>query len=95
MVSERRRARMQPAAEPVGDVPDWVWGDEFRARRWVRDHGGSVEGRYEAYQEWRERCRRWLNERGLVIDGVNVQYHEFKRIEREEPHRILRRPRPS
>lgn len=90
MVSERRRARMQPAAEPVEGIPEWVWGREFRTRRWLLDHGGSAEGRYEAVKEWEVKRDAWLRERGLVMYGMaGLGYEEFRRICREEPHRVI------
>lgn len=94
MVSERRAARAGLGRPPVqaDGIPEWVWGDQVRPRQWARDHGGLKEGRYDAVMEWRERCRQWLDERGLVMDGVNVAYEECRRIKREEPHRVLRRP---
>ncbi|MCC0099444.1 hypothetical protein K7B10_32650 [Streptomyces flavotricini] len=46
-------------------------------------------------REWRVKRDDWLEERGMVVDGMRgLSHQEFKRIEREEPHRILRRPTP-
>ncbi|QDN87403.1 hypothetical protein [Streptomyces sp. RLB3-6] len=95
MASARRAARAglnRPEAEDDG-VPDWIWGREFTPRRWAADHGGTFEGRYDAAMEWRRQRDAWLHERGLVVQGMaDVSYEDFKRIEREEPHRVLRRP---
>ncbi|MFE2967856.1 hypothetical protein ACFXKC_30105 [Streptomyces sp. NPDC059340] len=94
MASARRAARagLNRPAEADDGVPEWVWGREYTARQWVRDHDGRIEGRYEAAMGYRARCREWLDERGLVMQGMNVSYEEYKRIEREEPHRVLRQP---
>lgn len=84
--------RRRPEAPPVDtEPPEWIW--QFPTRRWVVEHGGSMDGLHEAKREWHERCREWLDERGLVMwDHSVMTWLEFKRIRREEPHRILRRP---
>lgn len=84
--------RRRPAPPPtVMEPPGWLWA--FPARRWVAEHDGRADGRYEAAMQWHERCRKWLDERGLVMWGhSSVTWHEFQRIRREEPHRILRHP---
>lgn len=94
MVSARRAARagLDRSPEETDDgIPAWVWGREFMARNWVRDHDGRIEGRYEALKAWRQKRDAWLREHGLVVHGMaGLDYEDFKRIEREEPHRILR-----
>ncbi|MFJ3635227.1 hypothetical protein [Streptomyces sp. NPDC090112] len=43
-------------------------------------------------REWRTKRDAWLEERGLVVSDMRgLSWQEYKRIEREEPHRILRR----
>lgn len=95
MASARRAARAglnRPESDGDG-VPEWVWGREFGPRQWVADHDGSFEGRYDAVKAWREERDAWLQERGLVMSGMHgLSYEDYKRIEREEPNRILRRP---
>lgn len=94
MVSARRAARAGLHREQDEDdgIPEWVWGREYTARQWARDHDGSIEGRFEALREWRARCHQWLDDQGLVMQGMNVSYEEFKRVQREEPQRVLRPP---
>lgn len=95
MVSARRAARagLNRPAEADDGIPEWVWGREYTALQWARDHGGRIEGRFEALRAWRIRRDEWLRGHGLVVSGMaGLAYEEFKRIEREEPHRILRRP---
>jgi hypothetical protein len=42
---------------------------------------------------WQVKRDAWLEERGLIVYGMRgLSSREFKRIEREEPHRIVRRP---
>lgn len=95
MASARRAARAglnRPQDEGDGP-PEWLWGRDVTARQWARDHGGFFEGRYEAVKEWRRERDAWLLAHGLVVQGMSgVSYEEFKRIEREEPHRVLRQP---
>ena len=75
------------------EPPEWLW--QFPTRRWVAEHGGTTDGLYAAKLEWSQRCREWLDERGLVDwSHSSVTWPEYKRIRREEPHRILRRPDP-
>lgn len=90
--------RRKPEAAPLDDEPpDWFW--EFDGRLWgwhsknLRSCKGQIEGHHDAQMEWHKACRQWLNERGLVAWHCGgVSWQEFKRIEREEPHRVLRRP---
>ncbi|MEU6312374.1 hypothetical protein [Streptomyces sp. NPDC047014] len=96
MVSERRRARMRVPESEAG-VPGWLW--EFDGRQWgwhsknPRSSGGRVDGHYDARVRWHAACSAWLDERGLVTWEHNAgSWEDFLRIEREEPHRILRRP---
>lgn len=89
-----RRRRKEEAASD--EVPDWFW--EFDGRQWgwhskdARSCGGRIEGRHAAMVKWRAACREWLEEHGLVTRGHYTTWAEFKRIEREEPWRVLRRP---
>lgn len=86
-----RRRRPEPERGSV-DVPDWFW-EGCDLRRWLRERDGVLDGFHAAKQEWHARCRAWLEERDLVMWGhSSVSWGEFKRIEREEPHRVLRRP---
>lgn len=87
---------MRSAGEPEG-VPDWLWAFDGRQWGWhakgLRSCGGQIEGRYDALQRWHEACRAWLEGQGLVAWEHNGgSLDDFQRIEREEPHRILRRP---
>ncbi|WP_405524591.1 hypothetical protein OG426_16090 [Streptomyces canus] len=84
--------RRPPEAQPLDDEPpEWLW--QFSMRRWLAEHDGSLDGLREAKAEWHQRCREWLDERGLVEwSHSSVTWHEYKRIQREEPHRIPRRP---
>lgn len=92
-MARRRRQEVQPDIDDA--VPDWLW--EFDGRQWgwhskdVRSCQGRIEGHYRAKLKWREACREWLAERNLVT-SEHCTWREFKRIEREEPHRVLRRP---
>lgn len=90
-----RRRRPEPvAAQPDDGVPEWVWNG-CTLRRWLREHDGRLDGFHAARVEWDRRRREWLLERGLVVPGMpGMTHEEYKRIEREEPHRVLRRPRP-
>jgi hypothetical protein len=87
---------MGGSAAPVDGVPDWVWS--FRLNRWAsarRAAGEPVDlTRFVRERDrWRKERDAWLAERGLVMEDMRgMPSGEFKRIEREEPHRILRRP---
>lgn len=75
------------------EPPEWIWS--FPTRRWVAGSGGQTEGLYETVMQWHQRCREWLEERDLVEwTHSSVTWAEYKRVQREEPHRILRRPDP-
>jgi hypothetical protein len=84
----RRRRREPEAEQPGGDIPDWFW-DRPDARQWLREHGTS-DGLHAARTEWARRRQDWARQHGLIVVGL-VSYQEYKRIEREEPHRIPRR----
>lgn len=92
--------RRRPEPQEAGDeVPAWLW--EFDGREWgwhskdVRSCQGRVEGHHAARVKWGEACLAWLAERGLVTrDHYPCTWQEFKRIEREESHRVLHRPDP-
>ncbi|MFJ5306125.1 hypothetical protein [Streptomyces sp. NPDC088350] len=86
-----RRRRPEPVPLDY-EPPDWFW-EGCSLRRWLREHDGVLDGYHAAKQEWRERCREWLEVRGLVMYGMSgLTWEDYKRVEREEPHRILRRP---
>jgi len=82
------------------EAPDWLWEFDGRDWGWHSRHprdafraGRLLDGHYAAKMKWTEACREWLEERGLVMWEHNGgAFSEYKRIEREEPHRILRRP---
>ena len=91
--------RRRPAAAPVEmEPPEWLWQFPRRDPQWRREGDGGPDkdwcaAEVAARQRWREACRAWLDERGLVMWSASaVTGPEFKRIQREEPHRILRRP---
>lgn len=96
-----RRRRQEPQRGP-DDAPDWLW--EFDGREWgwhskdpraAARAGLSFDGHHAAKVKWGEACMAWLGERGLVTrDHYPCTWQEFKRIEREEPQRVLRRPDP-
>lgn len=93
MASARREARAGLNRSVPGDdePPEWLWG--FSLRRWLRGHDGVLDGYHDARMVWQQQCREWLDARGLVEWGhAGMSWEEYKRIEREEPHRILRRP---
>jgi hypothetical protein len=78
------------------EPPDWIWS--FQTNRWFmrpKEDGEhqSVQAFVEARRRWHEQRDAWLEERGLVLYGMRgLSWEEFKRIRKEEPHRILRRP---
>ncbi|MFI8279755.1 hypothetical protein ACIGBH_33625 [Streptomyces sp. NPDC085929] len=91
--------RRRPEAPPLDDtVPDWLWGEPMgriaatAKRRGEEDWIAAV---IRTRREWRERRDAWLKERGMVVSGMRgLSYQEFKRIEREEPHRVVPRSAP-
>lgn len=98
MASARRAARAglnRPQGEAEGP-PEWLW--QFSYARWFRERSeagevATIEEAVKARRRWREARDAWLQRRGLVMpDMRGLSWHEFKQIEREEPHRILRRP---
>lgn len=90
------RRRRQAPVEDAG-TPEWLW--EFDGRLWgwhakdLRSCQGQIEGHNAARMRWRAARHEWLEERGLVTRDSGT-WSDFKRIEREEPHRVLRRPEP-
>ncbi|MFF4566187.1 hypothetical protein [Streptomyces sp. NPDC001435] len=93
-----RRRRPAPP-ERDDEVPDWLWGFDGRDWGWhskdprsASRAGLPIDGHYAAKMRWRDACREWLGERGLVTREHYGNWQEFKRIQREEPHRILRQP---
>jgi hypothetical protein len=90
--------RRRPAPTELDDaVPEWFW--EFDGTLWgwhaknLRLCRGQIEGHHAARTRWHTARREWLEERGLVASD-SVSWSEFKRIEREEPHRVLRHQDP-
>lgn len=81
------------------EPPAWIWGESMgrivaaAKRRGEEDWIAAV---LRTRKEWREARDAWLNERGLVVqDMAGLSYREYQRIEREQPHRVLRRPTAS
>lgn len=101
MTSRRRAARagLNRAQDAPEGLPEWLWG--FSYARWVaavQEAGGdaSLEAAIRARRKWREARDAWLEERGLVMWGMRgLTCGEFKRIEQEEPHRVLHRPKTA
>ncbi|WUD74611.1 hypothetical protein OG937_24415 [Streptomyces sp. NBC_00510] len=95
MVSARRAARMAPRVSN-DEPPEWLW--KFQASRWFREtreegEDATVEAFIKARGRWRKARDAWLAERGLVVYGMaGLTWQEFKEIEQQEPHRVLRRP---
>jgi hypothetical protein len=103
-MSGRARARRRTQIQPQADRPEppvWIW--QFRPADWpLKDGpvdtgiGGGTEveiGRYcEARRLWRAACAKWLttNEMVMLGRGLKLPYPEYKRLCKEEPHRILR-----
>ncbi|MFD5673676.1 hypothetical protein [Streptomyces sp. NPDC127040] len=59
-----------------------------------REGGVWIDDVIAHRRAWQEKRDAWLEERGLVVWGmVGLSYQEYKQIERDEPHRIVRRPR--
>jgi hypothetical protein len=81
--------RRRPEAEPLDhEPPASLW--QFRRADW--DGPQRIEDIAAARLKWRKAREEWLRERGLVLWGMSgLSWTEFKRIGREEPHRILRR----
>ena len=93
-MARRRRSEAPPADD---SVPDWLWGEPMGriAMRVLRDGKTWIDEVIAQRRAWEEKRDAWLEERGLVVYGMRSMSHqEYKRIEREEPHRILRRPEP-
>lgn len=84
------------------EPPEWIWQFPRRDPQWRRDGDGKGGGTLDenwctaevkARQRWREARDAWLEERGLVVSDMRgLLWPEYRRIEKEEPHRILRRP---
>ena len=90
--------RKRPAAAPLEEEPpDWLW--QFRWADWglpvpSAETPVSLPDAVKARQKWRAARDEWLKQRGLVVLGSTrgLSHGEFRRLEREEPHRVLRRP---
>ena len=88
----RRRRPEQASAQPDDEPPEWFWNG-CDLRQWLRAHDGQLEGFHAAKVAWLQRRQEWVQERGLVVSGMpGLTHEEYKRIRREEPHRILRWP---
>jgi hypothetical protein len=84
------------------EPPAWLWQFPRRDPQWRREgdgrNGDGLEDSWctaevRARRRWTEARDAWLAERGLVMWGMRgLPWAELKRIRREEPHRILRRP---
>lgn len=92
-----RRRRLE--AEPLDhEPPAWLWQFGRSDPQWRREGDGGPDGDWcraevRARRRWREARDAWLAERGLVVaDMHGLSWEEFKRIRREEPHRVLYRP---
>jgi hypothetical protein len=86
------RRRRPPATAADLDTPEWLWNG-CDVRLWLREHGGQLDGFHQARLAWHATCQAWLLERGLVmIEHPTFSYDEYRRICREEPHRVVRRP---
>ncbi|MFG2130493.1 hypothetical protein ACGFNV_22125 [Streptomyces sp. NPDC048751] len=97
MVSQRRAARAGMGRPPVEESPpEWLW--RFSPQAWVDERActgedATVAALVAARRRWRGQRDAWLEERGLVVWGMRgLSHDEFKRIEQQEPHRVLRRP---
>lgn len=78
------------------EPPDWLWerplGREARLAAGA-DEEGWVTAVIRVRREHAKRRDAWLQERGLVMwEAGGLSSQEYRRIEQEEPHRILRRP---
>jgi len=93
-VARRRR----PAAPEVDLAPpDWIWQYRRHDPQWRRDDGGPdnnwCTAEVAARRRWHDARDAWLEERNLVVWSMRgLSWHEFKRIQQQEPHRILRHP---
>ncbi|MZE56158.1 hypothetical protein GTY86_33790 [Streptomyces sp. SID5770] len=88
--------RRKPATAPLDmEPPEWLWGEPLGriALRAQRTGENGMAAIIRARKEWRAERDKWLSERGLVVWGMEgLSYSEFQRIQKQEPHRILRRP---
>ena len=89
--------RRRPAAAPLDmEPPDWLWGEPMGrivARAQARGEEDWIAAVLRSRRELQAKRVAWLEERGLVMwEAGGMPWQEYKRIEREEPHRILRRP---
>lgn len=96
-MSQRRAARAGVGRPPAAEQPPgWLW--KFSPYEWVDERActgeeETVAALVAARRRWRKARDGWLEERGLVVWGMRgVTHDEYRRIEREAPHRILRRP---
>lgn len=80
------------------EPPGWIWQFPRRDPQWRREGDGGPDNDWCAAQvaarlRWRVARDGWLEERGLVVSDMRgLAWPEYKRIQREEPHRIPRRP---
>ncbi|MDH2407185.1 hypothetical protein ACG5V6_14955 [Streptomyces chitinivorans] len=90
--------RRRPEVPPLDDtVPAWLW--QFRFADWglpgvpSAEEPAAVAAIVAARRKWQRARHEWLTSRGLVVWSMSgLSWGEFRRIEREEPHRVLRPP---
>lgn len=80
------------------EPPEWIWQFPRHDPQWRREGGPDSDwctSEAAARHRWRVARDDWLEERGLVLSDMRgLPWPEYKRVQREEPHRILRRPDP-
>ncbi|MER5468034.1 hypothetical protein [Streptomyces sp. NPDC002685] len=92
----RRRRQEKPPVD--SEPPEWIWQYRRSDPQWRREGDAGPDNNWctaevKARQRWREARDAWLEERALVMSDMRgLRWDEFKRIRREEPHRILRHP---
>lgn len=106
MVSARRAARAgldRPQVADHEELPEWFM--RFRPEDWPLSGLTGAEPADPADRAvydyarsrrlWKMAKFEWIAEQGLVAWGMpGLTHEEFKRIEREEPHRVFHWPRP-
>ncbi|MDW8804610.1 hypothetical protein PV439_11785 [Streptomyces scabiei] len=104
MASARRAARagLSQSHRADAESPGWLW--HYDEQAWRTDDPVPAEwddnewdrhvwGLFQPWRRWREGRDAWLRDHGLVVwpmDGLTRA--EYGRIEKKEPHRVLRRP---
>lgn len=79
--------RRRPAVEPLDfEPPEWLLRPPPRP-----ELPFDATGYLRARREWRAARDVWLRERGLVVWSMaGLSWADYRRIEREESHRIVR-----